>query len=84
MNMNDLLNDLNGREAIKLEELIGTSLQNIDEASAIKLMYAVAFTMKRREQAGIKWDDVLEMKLTEVNEYLGINTEETEEDPKVA
>ena len=82
MDLNNVLNTLTGREAFDLQEKVGFNLEDFEDAPKLKVMYGVAYIMKRRESAGVKWDAVLDLTITEVNEYLGLADETEEDDPK--
>lgn len=78
-------NSLTGNELSLIEDLSGASIARIGdtERPMIKGLYALALVVKRREgNPTLKFNDVLALPLSEINDIVGLNedVEETEEE----
>jgi hypothetical protein len=75
-------NDLNGFELLEVEKRMGCSLAKIDE-QPVKATYAMAYVIKKRDNENLKWEDVLALPYSEVNEmFTDEDAEAFSEDPK--
>lgn len=73
------IKDLTIGEIAKVEELSGLSVSNMGDADApkAKLMAAMAYVVKRREDPKFKFEDALNMKMAEIDAIV-----EAKDEPK--
>lgn len=69
-------------ETAKVEELSGQNIASLQDENApkAKVLAALAFVFKKREDPAFKWNDALEMTFDEISELLNLSGDEGEDD----